>query len=327
MMPAASLVKFEDSRYNVRDMPWSLAGEKKRRFYIIIICAVMVFGVPYLVLFLRSPVLVLTDLSSVTLYGEARIKRQINKDSLTLFRRVIPILIADDAASDTQIIAITSAMTNSRPFCVLFPIRFFEAAGLFNEQFPDIPAVILEARGVDNRNYATLATEDYYRYKTDIEADYYQAGLYAGIFTEDLEKRTLVYMDPRLEVRTRTMAREALFRGLQEQEIVLDAIYFNHFSATTDLSQYSCIVLAGSGVDILENQLEIPVILFSWLDPALIPNDILIILDDSPWVQLVPAVRMVAAGEKEGLIPSNILVLSSRFSDKDILRKVKKASE
>ena len=83
-------------------------------------------------------------------------------------------------------------------------------------------------------------------------------------------------------------------------------------------------VSAGSGAEILEKTPNIPVIFFSWLDPVFLPTDVILVFDDSPWVQAVPAVRMAAAGVKKGQILSKIRILSDKNIDKESLRKLKK---
>jgi hypothetical protein len=65
-----------------------------------------------------------------------------------------------------------------------------------------------------------------------------------------------------------------------------------------------------------------PLLLFSWMDPAFAPDETVLIFDDSPWAQLIPALRMLKEGESRGLIPSEIRVLNQkdRFS---MLKKLK----
>jgi hypothetical protein len=71
---------------------------------------------------------------------------------------------------------------------------------------------------------------------------------------------------------------------------------------------------------------DIPAILFSWLDPALTPADVVVIFDDSPWALAAPAARMAAEGVAEGLIPSKPLIISRRIADNSVARMLRRSA-
>jgi hypothetical protein len=87
----------------------------------------------------------------------------------------------------------------------------------------------------------------------------------------------------------------------------------------------SCTVLTGLAEFFLEKNLNIPVILFSWADPALTPSRVKVIFDDSPWAQTVEAVKILTGNREPGSIPSTALILSKRIPDQDLLQNIKEA--
>jgi hypothetical protein len=90
------------------------------------------------------------------------------------------------------------------------------------------------------------------------------------------------------------------------------------------LDNVSCAVVAGAAASFLERNEAIPVILFSWMDPAMTSREIKIIFDDSPWALAVPAVDMAVRKQDEGTIPSNIVLLEPRISSEGVLQDLKK---
>jgi hypothetical protein len=116
---------------------------------------------------------------------------------------------------------------------------------------------------------------------------------------------------------------------LQGQGKAKSPNYFTSFNQTqaSRISNISCAVLAGSGVEFLERFPEIPVIFFTWMDSYLIPASVALIFDDSPWIQAVPAVKMAITGEKKGQIPSRPVVLRADNTGKEIREIIKKSKE
>jgi hypothetical protein len=299
---------------------------EKRRLLLLAIVAgiVLALGISCIVFFTRAPVLVVTDISFVSLYGAGRVRLERARASLALFRPVKQVVIADDAGDDIAYFAVGEA--SSRPFCVLFPVRFADAAGLYRERFPEIPVAILEGRGTD-RNQATLdpgesTAGNFFQFATDMESDFYRAGLCAAILDGDKNGRIVVFLDDSIQ----NEGREAFLRGLRDQGKETAPLFFTSFSELSGFSGISCVVLAGSGAEFLEKNQEIPVILFTWLNTAFIPENTILVFDDSPWAQAVPAVRLAASRTKSGRIPSKTLILSAKSADKYILRKLKKVA-
>jgi hypothetical protein len=84
------------------------------------------------------------------------------------------------------------------------------------------------------------------------------------------------------------------------------------------------VVIAGPAANFLDQDLEIPVILFSWADPGLTPRTVKLIFDDSPPALSVPAIRsFFAADTDEILVPSEPLLLFERFEKFETMEEKK----
>ena len=284
-----------------------------------LVLAAAIFSV---VFFTRSPVLVVVDQSFLQLYGVSRAKMETRHSSLVLFRWVRTIAIADDAGDD--IVQYAIAEVSSAPHCVIFPLRFAQAARIYREQNPEIPVVILEGRFPETANPSSFAlgrnADDYFLYKTDIAADFYRAGLAAVILDRDINARVVVMLESGIQVQ----GREAFLRAINDLEKPLQTSFFTSFSQFSSNEGLSSVVLAGIGFDYLDRYTDVPVIFFTWISPDFIPIDVVLLFNDSPFVQVVPAVRMIVAGMTKGQIPSKIQVLPGKGLDKATLRNLRK---
>ena len=267
------------------------------------------------VFFTRSPVLIVSDNSFMRLYGETRTRRECSRISRALFRPVKIAAIADDAGDDIVQFAVEDI--SSRPYCVLFPFRFAEAAHLYREQNPLVPVILLEGRSAENDE---LGSGDCFVYKTDIDADFYRAGLTAAALDGGKNGKIAVF----LENPVQTQAKQAFLKALNDLETPLETLFFTSFSQYLEISDLSCVVLAGAGSEYLEKNSGVPVIFFTWINPSLLPNDVVLVVDDSPWIQAVWAVRMAAARVEQGVIQSKFQILNEEKIGREILRKMKK---
>jgi hypothetical protein len=298
----------------------------KKRFkkLIVLACLFIAFAIPTLILLWRPPVLVVADFSLVSLYGLMRVRVENAVSSLALLRLVKPVIIADDAGDD--ILSIALAKASSRPFCVIFSLRFATAAKQYRERNPEIPVVLLEGRYPDEgANPASFAisnneTGDYFIFTTDIDADFYRAGLAAAVLNGEKNGSAAVFT----ETTVQSAARDAFTRALNEGEKTMKPLFYTSISQFNNDSDLSCVVIAGPGNEFFDINSETPVIFFTWLDPAVLTDNVIVVFDDSPWVQAVPAVRMAAARVMNGEIPSKPLVLPSKYADKDILQQLGK---
>jgi hypothetical protein len=284
----------------------------------------LVIAVPVLILLCRQAVLVVADFSLVSLYGPMRVRLKNAVSSIVLFRPVKSVIIADDAGDDILNIALAEA--SSRPFCVIFSLRFASAAKQYREQNPKIPVIILEGRHpAGGPNPASFAisndnTGDYIILTTGIDADFYRAGLAAAILDGEKNGNVAVFT----ETGVQTSAKEAFTRALNEREKTMNALFYTSISQLNADSILSCAVIAGSGVEFFDINSDTPIIFFTWLNPAALADNVTVVFDDSPWVQAVPAVRMASAQVMKGEIPSKPLILPSKYADKNILQQLRK---
>jgi len=282
-----------------------------------IIAAVLSFVVlTLLIVFeVRSPVLILGEPSFIELYGKNRIRSESFRSSLALFRYVKIVDVANNAGDDAIQIAIADA--SSRPFCVIFPFRFASAAAIYSEQNPNISVVVLAGRH-SIENAPSSGQSGYFIYKTDIEADFYRAGRVAAALDMDNNGKTALFLERGL----RLQAEQAFSRGINKQESQMETHFFSSFSDFYTISGFSCVVLAGAGFEYIDENHGIPVILFTWLDPSMLPVDVVMVIDDSPLAQAVHAVTLAAAGEKDGHIGSRFLILDKKRINWRIWRKI-----
>ena len=284
----------------------------------------IVLAIGALVFNRRSPVLVVTDAPFIELYGKERIRRQRIAASFDLFRRVKPVIIADGASPDILAAAISEAARN--PYCVLFPVYFAPAAELYHQEFPEIPAALLIGFSASSdlpQPDGVLCV-----YRTDLETDMYRAGLFAGVLglkksSEEAQKTCLFLQDRYIHA----AEREFFSRGLKESDSEAVARFSSSASDMPSLESISCVVLTRSGAEYLDKNAKIPLILFSWLDPSMLPAETTAVFDDSTWALVVPAARMAVSSQAEGKIPSKLLVFSGETADngKDrILRQLAK---
>jgi hypothetical protein len=259
--------------------------------------------------FSRPPALVLSDLSFDALYGMRRSLLRQGEASIRLLRPVKKVMIAENAGSDAVIFTVQEA--SSRPWAVLAPSRYAQGIRRYAEQHPETPVVILGGR--ENSREGRLVS-----LAVDTRLDSYRAGRSAAFFSREGEGDILVFQ----EEEDFPVNRDAFLAGLQAEGC--DTVP-SYTSANTDYSGYdklSCVVLGSGAQAFLDRNSAVPVILFSWLDPAFSPGNVKLVFDDSPWGISVDAFR-AALEAGEGPVPSGISLLSGRIGQPDVLEKVK----
>ena len=312
--------------------------KKLKKAIIITALIALVLSVPIIIFHTRAPVLIVSDEVFIGFYGDKRIRREAFFASIVLFRNVKTVSVVDDAADD--IIALAVQGRAAQPYCVLFPFRFADSAAIYHSQNPDISVILLEGRDIDNKNRSASSNSDiinFLKYKNDIESDYYKAGVLAAAFKlpsdpeseeslpAEIKKRTVIlFLESRLNSLYGPKIRESFQRGLNEHENPPEFMFYTSYSSYTEISSLSCVVLSGIGSEFLENKNGIPVIVFTWLNPALLTSSAAVVVNDSPWAQVVQAVKMLEAGVTDGLLKSKFVVVSgNKKADKDVLNKVK----
>jgi hypothetical protein len=298
-----------------------MAGKRSRRgLFFLAFLPIIVLG---FVFYFRPPVLLVTDLVFDRLYGDLRGRKMQAETSLRLFRRVKTVQVAENAGSDVVIFAVESAA--KKPYCVLFPYRYQGEAERYVREHPEVPATVLLGR------FRNIGDETSFGISTDTEGDFYRIGRLAAVIARtrnmapegepETPGRVLFFRDDMVSPEDW----EAFKRGLKEEEHPWDPLDVWGSMDYTVPESVSCTVLTGLAEFFLEKNLDIPVILFSWADPALTPSRVKVVFDDSPWTQAAAAVKILAGEREPGNIPSRALVLSKRIPDQGLLRNIKEA--
>ncbi|GHT79568.1 hypothetical protein FACS1894130_08660 [Spirochaetia bacterium] len=298
-----------------------------------------------LVFISRSPVLVVSDSAFDGMYGGLRLRVKRVETSVRLWRQVKTVRIAEDAGEDVAIFAIGAAAT--KPFCVLFPYRYYNEAKRYAGEFPAVPVGVLQGRLRD----LSGPPPNLFFFGTDSTLDFYRAGQCAAIFAQSMigAGESLAESPDAAGVSAQTASepgeilffqddlvseedREAFSLGLAEKGYGRTPVYQNAGASFTPRPDTACVVIRGAAQSFFEQSLDIPVLLFSWIDPALTPDRIKLVFDDSPWALAVPVVKMIEGDinniEDIGdikIIPSEIQILSRRISEKERRENIKRA--
>ena len=258
----------------------------------------------------RPPVLIVTDLSFYALYGPDRFRQRQREISLSLFRRVVPVTVAENAGPD--LVAIAAEEAFREPWAVLFPYRYLAGARLFKENNPEVPVLVMGGR---NPKPSGLADTDIVFVRTDTSMDLYRAGVSAAFFAG--EKNILIFDDGLLTEENREFLGELLVsRGFYGE-----LLFRTRHAHIHNFAEIGSVILTGPADRFLEQNLGIPMILFSWIDPDFTPRTVKLVFDDSPWALAVKALR--SGREGEILIPSAPKAISGRISERGDFRKLR----
>ena len=303
---------------------------KYKKRIIILVAVIAALAIPVIIFFTRAPILIVTDALFTALYGEERIQQQRRWASLTLFRQVKPVMVADGASPDMIMMAIFEAA--SRPYMVLFSNYHSAAAQRFHTDFPATPAVLIS--GISSPQPSLSPGELFHVYTIDLHTDMYRAGILLGILAglwnnpeqqaeSPIRHNFAVWADNSV-----TSEHHELFAmGVREEDPEASVVFANRLSDIPDAEILSGLVLTVPGGEYFNNNPQMPVILFSWLNPGFTPREVSVQFDDSPWGMIVPAVRKAEQGELYGQIPSNVLVVSEKVADNGLFRMLRRASK
>ena len=284
--------------------------DKRIKKFIPLIAVFLIFFVGFGIFWSRAPVLIVTDNAFNRLYGEQRLNRQRQRLSLQFFRRVIPVLVADTAGPDLIAIAVEAAHSN--PWAVLFPYRYLDGARHYKENRPEVPVLVMTGR-----NSAPGGESPLYFVLTDVAEDIFRSGMAAAFFAG--EKRALFLFDGYLAPRYK----EIFTEGLRAGGNIAEPVFFSaalDFAVFTDIG---CVVVAGPATRFLERNLDIPVLLFSWIDPAVSPRSVKIVFDDSPWALARQALKDFPPQAGEIRVPSAPTIIRNRIEENADFRRLK----
>jgi hypothetical protein len=262
--------------------------------------------------YFRPPVVLVSDASFDALYGVRRTWEKRITLSLRFFRRVKPVPVAENTGSDMLVFAVEEAALT--PYCVLFPYRYEEAAGRYAARFPQIPVALLGGRIREAPEPGEI-----FFVSTDIMTDFYRAGRCAAIFAQNGDGRILFFQENSMAAAERA----AFIDGLREQGFEGEPLFINAGVDYSGVEKVLCVVMVGSAPSFLERNPDVPLILFSWIDPGLTGRGVKVIFDDSPWAMVPETLAMISRKEKAGSFPSGILFPGDRIPEKGLLEQIK----
>jgi len=277
----------------------------------VILVPVLVFFAVRGVFLSRSPLVFVTDASFKTLYGSGRLEKMEKRLSNRLFRRVIPVYVAENTGQDQVSFAAEDAF--QKPQAVLFPHRYMEATNYYKESHPDTPVYI-----TSGRNQSSTAKEAVSFIRTDVKTDLYRAGLCAALLAGE---GNIIYIS---DESVPSENREVFLEGLQALEYKKNPTWARYSSDFLSDSDLACAVIAGPVGEFFEQRPEIPVILFSWADPDFTPRSVKVIFDDSPYALALKGSKLFssAGAENEVFISSVPTVLKKRIEGKGDFKKL-----
>ena len=281
-------------------------GRKKLKPVLIII-SLLVLIMVFVFLF-RSPVLIVTDDSFTKLYGPARLRLERIKLSRELFRRVIPVTVAESASEDLVSIAVEGA--SGSPVMALFPYRYLSGARYYKEKYPETPVFVVGGERPVSESSLTFVL-------TNTEEDLYRAGLCAALLAGG--QRVVFFGEGSVPD-----SWEAFRNGLSIQNNNETPLFLNISSDYSSFSDVGCVVLAGSASKFIEKKLDIPIILFSWLDPAMTPSPVKLVFDDSPWALAADIFRNYTGSGGKMIVSSRLVILGERFDEKKDFRNIQR---
>jgi hypothetical protein len=275
-----------------------------------------------LMFFFRAPVIVLTDASFDGIYGARRALAARAGLSFRFFRRVKPVRIDENAGVDMAAEALEAA--SPRPYCALVPYRYVEGGRRYAAKFPGVPVGVLgtpdsgrESPGEPGEN------GNLHFFRTDGESDFYRAGRCAALLTGG-RGNILVFRPDFLPEKFRAALLEGLGEGVPTNPPAsgdsprVEPRFAGSETEIGNYGDFSCVIFAGSFRSLPEHSFQIPVIVFSWLDPVFTPRETKVLFDDSPWAVAGEAVPLAVRG-RGGDIPSRMIVLKDRTEDEALL--------
>ena len=273
---------------------------------LIIVVLLMIFGIALRAFFTRPPVLVVIDISFSQLYGPERLERQFRSISYSFFRQAIPVLV--DESAGPELVAIAVEETFGEPWAVIFPYRYIEGARRYKEAIPETQVLMVGSPfRLDGDAFSFV--------NTDTDTDLYRAGMAAALFTG--EKRPLFFSDGVLPDELREIFRQ----GLADNGCLQEPVFLNSNANYSAWEEIGCVIVNGPASRFVEQKIDIPVILFSWIDPSLTPGTVKLLFDDSHLTLAVEALKALPA--REISLPSSPSIFRERIGEKDIYSKLK----
>jgi hypothetical protein len=280
----------------------------KKRWAFLVVFLVALGGVGLFFL-ARPPVVIVVDDAFLELYGKKRADTKRYMLSLSLMRRVVFAVVSEEAGREAAEFVVSAVA--KKPYLALFPERYLEGA----DRYAEAAGLAGKTRTVvvDGGEDGGVNIGHAESLRIDRETDLYRAGMCAAILAK--EGSVVVYYQDSLSNAYRDAFQEGLTAGGYTKTLV-----FYHYSEITSQTDIGCaVLLSATSTYLLAEKGNIPMILFSWLDPEYTPNGVRVVFDDS-----LPA---VVGQVVENAVPltAQAWVLSKRVRDESDLKALQTA--
>ncbi|MDR0586457.1 MAG: hypothetical protein LBG26_04385 [Treponema sp.] len=283
---------------NLPEKPRILFTRRFVRALSAVFCGLVVVAA---VFFSRRPVVLVTDSAFTALYGEQRTMMKKIRLSALFFRQVKTAFVTESAGPD--LVSLAARMASARPYAVFFPYRYRDGALRYIGDYPDASVAVLAGRektletASPGPAVSAGAPGGLAWYSTDTLTDFYRGGFCAGL---------LAVSSGEILVQAGTVSaeqRSALLQGVEESAGPR-AVSRVRFTNGDFPEEAACAVVAGGGEVFFKREPAVPFILYSWLDPAIVPAEAAVIFSDSPWETVPEALKLLEKGQFQGIIPS-----------------------
>jgi hypothetical protein len=236
----------------------------------------------------RPPLVIVVDEAFLEIYGKKRANMRRYVLSASLLRRAVFAMVAQDADQEAIVFSVSAA--SKAPYMALFPERYLGGADRYAAAIEEAGlsgktrTVVLDSgdgRGVSIGNAESL--------QLDRETDLYRAGMCAAILAKD--GVVVVYYQGSLS----EAHRAAFTEGLVAAGHTKDPVFSRSTDSVPQAEAGCAVLLSAINAKAFAEKKNIPIVLFSWLDPESTPNGVRVVFDDSPLAIAAQAVKSVPA--------------------------------
>jgi hypothetical protein len=243
---------------------------------VLLAAVLIVLGGAGLFFVARPPAVIVVDNAFLELYGKKRADTKRYMLSLSLMRRVVFAVVSEEGGQDAAEFAVSAAA--KKPYLALFPERYLESADRYAAAAREsgladkTRTVVVDGGDDENDGGANIGRAESVR--IDRETDLYRAGMCAAILAK--EGSVVVYYQDRLPNVQRDVFRAGLTAGGYAK-----TPFFSRFDDNASQTDIGCAVLLSAANATFLAGNNVPMVLFSWLDPEYTPNGVMVVFDDS----------------------------------------------
>jgi hypothetical protein len=282
--------------------------------------------------FLRSPVILVTDIYSHALYGEQWEQIRALEASCRILRPVRVFRIMEE--TDSQSIA--DAIINARftPHSVFFPYRYMEAAVSYSSKLETSGNKKIKTFLFLNKHQKGANTESLISIESDAGVDSYRIGYSAAVLSREArvsrhedsgDGGEIVFI---YDTEINENEKSAFERGVQDGKFSGRTLFALNAEARIR-DNIDCVVIGGPAAVVLQSVTETPVILLSWFyNTNYLPLNVKMQIDDSPYALIPKTFKTPGRALKAGSVitlPSNFKIINNRIVNRKLISELRKA--